>query len=473
MKFNFKHTREKKFWKDHIRNSFYPICFESNYRKRNELLENLESKIRKGDYQIGSVEALLSIPKSASVPRFIPVLNLEDTITYFECVRSFDPKLAGISVENCFGGWSMGGDRRRKEQEFAEELIEPDGSYSAFNRFNWIKQWNQYWKILGAKYEDSEEDSFFLTFDVANFYDSIDLFKLERMIRHHCPEEQEIINLLFYFLRGWNRKINIYSESTKGIPQDLFGECSRVLANFYLNEFDKKFKEICDYSGASFLRYCDDMVVITKSKEDIDSLLFKAGYELNKYGLNINAAKVKKQTKQEFFEDWRFDILDLLSDSKDYDSIVEAFNQLKSSNENYYRKSTAVKTIANYIGKSEELKKNREVIDYIINENLKLSILDMNERQFLFLIRYSDNPTQSIQNLIKEVFTKDFSIPKIHLYNAILEYSSETDTQVIFIKQLKKHQCSIFQSFLSKKETTNNKELRAEILNNRCTLLKN
>jgi hypothetical protein len=128
-----------------------------------------------------------------------------------------------------------------------------------------------------------------------------------------------------HFLHGWNKRLEGYNNKTIGIPQDEIGDISRILANFYLQDYDFQMKKICDSLGAKFIRFADDQIIYTKSKEDARSILFEASRQLFRINLNLNSSKVREFDSRELFNKyWAFDIFDLLKDKEDATKINEA-----------------------------------------------------------------------------------------------------------------------------------------------------
>jgi len=67
------------------------------------------------------------------------------------------------------------------------------------------------------------------------------------------------VNLLFYFLCNWNRGYLNYERQSMGIPQDEVGDCSRILGNFYLQEYDNYLYKLTKKENSAYLRYADDV----------------------------------------------------------------------------------------------------------------------------------------------------------------------------------------------------------------------
>jgi hypothetical protein len=71
---------------------------------------------------------------------------------------------------------------------------------SCYNRAAWMQHWQEYWKLLAASYEHADDSAWFAMFDLANFYDSVDLRRLETSVRAISGPEHLAINVLFICL---------------------------------------------------------------------------------------------------------------------------------------------------------------------------------------------------------------------------------------------------------------------------------
>jgi len=245
-------------------------------------------------YSPAKPHGFLSTPKQTSVARFVPVFNHADTAVYFACLQCVDQKLAAAAVPQTFGGWSIGGARREIEEREALELFGGEDSLSiptsCYNRAAWVRNWSQFWKLLAAQHEHAEESAWFAMFDIANFYDSVDLHRLENSVRSESAGVQFAMNVLFHILRTWNKGICLYSQSTKGLPMDVVGDCPRLLANFYLTAFDARFREEITAKGGDYMRFADDMVVRGNSEKACHEFVYRASEGLHHLGLNTNVA---------------------------------------------------------------------------------------------------------------------------------------------------------------------------------------
>ena len=116
------------------------------------------------------------------------------------------------------------------------------------------------------------------------------------------PRPQEkgwIVALLFYFLNQWNRRNTGLHPQGVGIPQDALADCSRLLANYYLQRHDKFAAELCEQANASYFRYADDQMILVRDTEGLETIMLLLTRNLDRYGLRVNQMKVKVWTVEE------------------------------------------------------------------------------------------------------------------------------------------------------------------------------
>jgi Reverse transcriptase (RNA-dependent DNA polymerase) len=315
-------------WKKIFKDTFVPI----KEPKKDEFLNNLFDEIQNYSYTASNPREYIVLNKHNLVSRIVPILAVKDICIYYYCIQKLDEKISGNRVESTFGGFSMGGNLRKKEDEEINNLNEVPFSVSpyTYNPLAWVNAWRDFQK-KAFTYSSQDDYSYFIKFDIANFYDCINLNILENKIRGVCDNNHfDTIDLLFSFLKNWNRKFHKYSIKTVGIPQDEVGDCSRILANFYLQDFDQVFCNYCNKLNIKYLRYADDMILMGKDELETKRALFEASKELNKIGLNINSSKVDIfESKKAFDYYWAFDIFDKLGDKDNIKDIEEAIKMYK------------------------------------------------------------------------------------------------------------------------------------------------
>jgi len=418
------------------------------YRQRQETLKQLETDVAKGAYAPRPIHGYLSSPKGMGVARFIPVLSYQDFAVYFGCVRAFDEQLAELAVEDTYGGWSLGGKRRDFEAQHARASINSARStppmsepvnddlfdlgvsipISSYNRWAWMENWCQYWKLLAAKFEHAPSDSCFAMLDVANFYDTIDLPRLIRAVRSQVRGSSLAIEVLSFFLSNWNRELNQYAPTTKGLPMDVVGDCSRVLANFYLTPFDATMRRLAQEREASFMRFADDMVLACPDQATCEELVFRASMELHRFGLNINVAKVRFLTSQDFHRWWGFAIMDSFEVEDQLLVGLEALRRLWDD-EGYGRRHMALKRAISKLAQRPQLGE-WQAWAYGVACSSEETLLELSESQMRNLLKIAPSLPDAIDCLVAAILKSPFTAPMACLLRCIEPYLAHRDQSV-------------------------------------------
>lgn len=323
--------------------------FPLDRNRRDRYLESLYKIIGSGLYTPSFPREYIVSNKHNSVARIVPSLTLNDYCVYYFCTKSVENYLAVNRVEGTYGGFSLGGEFRKREDKEFRELQEVAFSISPFtyNPLAWVKAWRDFQKKAKV-YSADTKYTYFLKYDIANFYNTINLSLLEPKVRMACPKEfTDEIDLLFFFLKYWNKRFLKYAEQTISIPQDEVGDCSRLLANFYLQDYDRTIFNRSKKMSCVYMRYADDQIIMTSNEKTAEDLLFYASKELFKLGLNINSAKVIRFTRSEWEYYWCFDTFDQLGDPKNVSKIEKAVDDISKLDKNKCRYDSLLKRILN------------------------------------------------------------------------------------------------------------------------------
>lgn len=132
----------------------------------------------------------------------------------------------------------------------------------------------------------SEGYQYVVESDIEDFFPSIDLATLEKLLDLCIPRNDTCLkNILRKSIRNGYVLKGKYCERTKGLAQG--GPLSPILANLYLDSFDEQIKEW----DMKMIRYADDFIVLTKTKEDADNVLSRTEAFLSEIGLKIKKEK--------------------------------------------------------------------------------------------------------------------------------------------------------------------------------------
>ena len=259
-KSNFLRLFNRAFWKAFFSNNL-PIDIPKTPADRVALVESVYSDIVSGRYAPGIPETELVINKGRGVARTVPVFSIRDYCVYYFCIKELEAVLCSNRTQNTFGGWTLGGQLRVSEKDEIESEATTYGRYS-FNPQAWTKAFGEFNSLLFAQLDTGKYD-YVLQLDLSNFYDCVRLDILERWIREYASHKKVwVIALLFYLLNHWNRRNTGLHPQAVGLPQDALSDCSRILANFYLQRYDVFASGVCSQIEAMYFRYADDQMIL-------------------------------------------------------------------------------------------------------------------------------------------------------------------------------------------------------------------
>jgi hypothetical protein len=290
------------------------------------IVKQLHASLASRHYSPSPPLKYIDYDKGFGVVRRVPVFSPRDYCVYFYCLTQIEEYITSPVVPNTFGGWSLNGAIKGREDESENALAAYDvyGTSLAYNPVAWPRYYGDFNAKLFQRIRYAEEHSNLETvaeFDIANFYDSIRLPVLERKLRSIVPlEKSEIVDLLMHFLSYWNRDINGFNPQTTGIPQDALADCSRILANFYLADYDLYVSNLCAGLGATYFRYADDQLIFVASPQEAKEMLRKCSLNLSQIGLNVNQKKVKLWTLGGLKQYRSFEVFDLLCEQADLEN---------------------------------------------------------------------------------------------------------------------------------------------------------
>lgn len=326
-----------------------------------QILDNLFYKLVNYEYKPSPIVTKIFTYKTNNVARILPVLNVEDELFYYFVCKMIEEEIAINRTPYTYGGWVLGNLIKLEEES------EIDYVYKSFNPELWNKNWKAFQSIVKQETDECEENAIILKLDIANFYDNINLNILEKKILSAVKSDKlEYVNMLMFFLKNWNLKNDKYQEKTVGIPQNQYGDQSRILANFYLQNYDSKISKFCEKRNAKYIRYADDQIIIINDINKENEILYFICKELNNIGLNLNASKVGRYTKKEIQIFYGLDIFELLDENK-YDEAIDVFIKYKTNSEIRFNYSSSIKRILN-IGLDKFNLSNRSLIKSIITE---------------------------------------------------------------------------------------------------------
>jgi len=125
--------------------------------------------------------------------------------------------------------------------------------------------------------------------DIKDYFNSIDQQKLMVLMKKRISDRR-ILKLIRKFLRAGVLEEGEVRSTNTGTPQG--GVLSPLLANIYLNYFDKVWKERCSNIGV-LVRFADDYVVLCRNEKDSQEALRRINILMGRLELNVHPEKTK------------------------------------------------------------------------------------------------------------------------------------------------------------------------------------
>lgn len=288
---NFSKWFNSAFWRA-LRSRAFPLAVPNSRPEREAIVRSVYESIISARYASSIPEVEIVLNKGHGVARTVPVFCIQDYIVYYFCIKELEDVLCGNRTANTFGGWTLGGKMRKLEDvDIAFDTGFSSARYS-FNPRAWTQAFGEFNSLLFAQL-DAGVFTHVLQFDLSNFYDCIRLDILERWIREEADASKGwVIALLFFFLNQWNRRNTGLYPQAVGIPQDALADCSRILANFYLQRYDSFAANTCARARALYFRYADDQMILLNGADHAESLMLLLTRHLDRFGLRVNQKKV-------------------------------------------------------------------------------------------------------------------------------------------------------------------------------------
>ena len=125
--------------------------------------------------------------------------------------------------------------------------------------------------------------------DITAFFDEVDPDVLMKLVERRVSDRR-MRKLLRQWLAAGVMADGRYEPSERGVPQG--GVISPLLANVVLHELDRLWEERCRGLG-QLVRYCDDLVILSRSEGQAREGLRRVGLILDRLGLRLHPDKTR------------------------------------------------------------------------------------------------------------------------------------------------------------------------------------
>lgn len=139
--------------------------------------------------------------------------------------------------------------------------------------------------IMKVKEYADEGYKYAVCLDLSKYFDTLNHELLMNMLRQDIKDKR-LIDLIKKYLKSGVMENGIVMKTDEGSPQG--GNLSPLLANIYLDKFDKEFEG----RGVKVIRYADDIILLAKSIRAAERLLgTSTEYLEKKLKLKVNTEK--------------------------------------------------------------------------------------------------------------------------------------------------------------------------------------
>ncbi|WP_291964469.1 RNA-directed DNA polymerase [Maribacter sp.] len=273
--------------------------------------------------------------------------------------------------------------------------------------FNWRKLWKKMQKKI-FKFSDQKE--LIIVTDLSNYYDSIFIPELRKLITGYINNNEALLDILFGIIERNSWLPDYLPYTGRGLPTSNL-EGIRLMAHSFLFEFDEIIKK---KSNNSFTRWMDDVVVAVDTREEAVNVLSSSSDVLKSRGLALNLKKTSIYSAEEAEYHFLIDENKYL-DSIDFDyhlehgikaisnELVKRFNKHLKSNQSakYYEKIS--KRYITSFGKinSKRILKN---VASLFNENPGIR---QNLLFYLSTLGYSKRTSEVVLEIFDELKLHD------------------------------------------------------------------
>ena len=146
--------------------------------------------------------------------------------------------------------------------------------------------------ILKIKDYAEQGYTYAVILDLSKYFDTINHDMLLKILRRNIKDER-VVQIIKRYLKSGVMENGVVRATEEGSPQG--GNLSPLLANIYLNEFDKEFEK----KGVPLVRYADDIVLLAKSKRASERIL-KTSTKFLEKNLKLKVNQEKSRTESVF-----------------------------------------------------------------------------------------------------------------------------------------------------------------------------
>lgn len=266
------------------------------------------------------------------------------------------------------------------------------------------KLWIELQKTI---YRFSKEKELIVVTDLSNYYDSIHMSELKKVLSGYVSAHPEVVtDLLFGIIETISWHPDYLPYSGRSLPTSNL-EAIRLLAHSFLFEVDKV---IMDKTDDCFTRWMDDIVIGVDNKKKAREAISAISDMLKSRGLALNLAKTNIYNQEEAFyhfqieENVYIDSVEIIPPSNAaYKPLVEELIE-RFKNHNIHNKTAKAwdKVAKRYITTFGRLK-SEALLDEVVKIYIAEPVLRPNLLKYLFCLGFKTSTANKVLEILEGI----------------------------------------------------------------------
>lgn len=281
--------------REDARNDFIedPLQYADYAARLDDYLQAIADALADGSYHPKALSRI-DVPKSSLSVRPGSVVSIDDHIVLFAVACLIAPHLDKKLPDNVYS-WRVKKGKGRRLFHDHEILKFPFLRRQTIRRRlvfvePWYAAWPRFGRDIALAYEREGFECMVVS-DIVAYFENIHLGILRDLLLQHLPGQNRIVTFLINLLEYWAWPTAHGGEAPLGIPQG--NGVSSFLGNIYLLPLDQAFVRFGRRHDIRYLRYMDDVKVLTKGHAAARAALFLMNETLRMLRLNIQGAKTR------------------------------------------------------------------------------------------------------------------------------------------------------------------------------------